>query len=1113
MKRNMRFMIAILSILFCLSASAFAQETTGNIEGTVKDPTGAVIPNAAVTIRNLTSTTDASGTTTTGVSQGFNRTVTANEDGFFRVLQVPPGVYTVTTAPVSGFGEARYENVQVVLGRTTQLNIELKAGGASAVVDIGSSDQPVDTTSNEISTSLNSQKIELIPKGVDFTSILKASPGTRPDALAGGFSVDGATNSENVFVIDGQELTNYNHAGINRQNQIPFQLVQEVQVKASGFDAEYGGATGGVINVVTKGGSNDLRGEFGMQFRTSKLDANPRASLLRFASGTGAAFVQPTEYYTPSKPQYLETYPTANLSGPIIKNRLWFFGSWSPQIFEESRKVVFLTSAPAATRTVNTAAGAGGYDTYRRKVTYNYGFLRLDAQPFEKLRLSGTYLWNPQVSKGVFPATVFTTVSASFGGSDPAVNFGPPLGSIGGSQLRSLQGGRNNSNNVTGQAVYTPFENVVTTFRYSRGFLNEKNGNYTIPSGNQYVCTNGNASGTTFPGACDTGFSSASTTNTFRDVSVRTNYEGDATVLFNAGGRHQIKGGYQRSTIFNDLAAGFSQQVFLCYGDFRINNMCGTIQNSQATPNPAAIGGGALQRFGQVGKGSNLNQSIYVQDKWQPIKRLTLNLGVRVEKENLPSYNQYAAAFNFGWSEKVAPRLGFAYDLFGSGKTKVFGSYGKFYDRLKFHLAQGSFGGDFYRVDYFDILPNSGPYTSFTTATIVGNFTDPIGGKCQATGFIGSGLSRCQTDLRVASNDPTADPVDSGAVDPDAKPYQQREFTFGFEHQLMANYIFRGRYTNKKLINAIEDAGVAGPNGQEIFITGNPGQGLHAQFLKNGGYQEPYARPIRDYQAIELVLEKRLSNNYYFNVNYTLSRLYGNYSGLSNTDELSGNLNGLARSDPGVNRSFDLPFIGFTATGKSDAGRLATDRPHVFNAYGAYIFDWWKNKNNSTELSLFQTIQSGTPQTTFIQFGQATTIFTGRGDLGRTEKFTQTDFNMTHRYRFGRDKRFTLVGDLNILNLLNQANVLTLSTTLTNGQIALTGANALAPQFCTGGATCPNYNKPALINAYKRGELLGAINTYLQGTSTILNRKTSVYGQANRFQDPRQIRFGFRLLF
>jgi hypothetical protein len=853
-----------------------------------------------------------------------------------------------------------------------------------------------------------------------------------------------------------------------------------------------------------------------MSFVTSNFSGGERPVLVRFASGTGANFVQPFEQFRPKKPRYLFTAPTASLSGSIIKDRLWFFGSWSPQIFDEYRDVTFYTNAPAATRIVN------GMDTYHRKITQNYGFGRIDAQPFSKLRLYGTYLWNPEVREGFFPfvRSATTAPTASFGGSDPAVDFGPGIGFLGGSDLRRRQGGRNNSNNVTGQAVYTPLDNLVVSFRYSRGFLNEKGDNYFLPSGNQYSCVEGNVGSTTFPGACDRGFVSPSTTATFKDVSVRTTYEGDASVLFNALGRHQFKGGYTRSTIFNDLQAGFSQIVFLCYGQYRINSMCGTTQNSPATPNPAAIGGGALQRFGQNGTGSNLAQAIYVQDKWQPIDRLTLNLGVRIEKEDVPSFNEFPAAFNFGWSEKIAPRLGFAYDLTGDGKTKVFGSYGKFFDRLKFHLAQGSFGGDFYRVDYFDILPTSGPYTNFTTASIVGNYTDPIGGACPATGFIGSGLSRCQTDLRVASNNPAADIADAGAIDPDAKPYQQREITFGFERELSSHFVFRARYTNKKLLNAIEDAGVADAGGSEIFITGNPGQGLHEQFLREGGYEGPYATPRRKYQAVEFVLEKRLSNNYYFNLNYTYSRLRGNYSGLQNTDELgnqgitSGAINGFTRSDPGVNRSFDLPFIGFLASGGPDDGPLATDRPHVVNAFGAYIFDWKGSKTNSTEISAFQTFQSGTPQTTFIQFGGATTIFTGRGDLGRTEMFSQTDLGITHRYRFGRDNRFTLVGDLNVLNLFDQENVLTLQNVKTNGQIdrfAAFGGGANNPYFPCGNNSCEN--KPALINAYNRGELLNQINTYLAGTPTALNRTVSTYGQPNRYQDPRTIRFGFRLIF
>jgi len=102
-----------------------------------------------------------------------------------------------------------------------------------------------------------------------------------------------------------------------------------------------------------------------------------------------------------------------------------------------------------------------------------------------------------------------------------------------------------------------------------------------------------------------------------------------------------------------------------------------------------------------------------------------------------------------------------------------------------------------------------------------------------------------------------------------------------------------------------------------------------------------------------------------------------------------------------------------------------------------------------------------------------------------------------------------LVGDVNILNLFDEKNVLTVQNVVTNGQIPLTGADAIAPQFLIPGG----YDKAALINAYNRGELLGAINTFLQGTPTALNRTRSDYGLANRFQGPRTVRFGFRLIF
>jgi hypothetical protein len=225
-----------------------------------------------------------------------------------------------------------------------------------------------------------------------------------------------------------------------------------------------------------------------------------------------------------------------------------------------------------------------------------------------------------------------------------------------------------------------------------------------------------------------------------------------------------------------------------------------------------------------------------------------------------------------------------------------------------------------------------------------------------------------------------------------------------------------------------------------------------------------------------------------------LSRLYGNYPGLASSDEAG-------RNSPNVNRLFDLPFIQYTAGGQLNNGRLPTDRPHSFKLSGAYTLDWAQQfgfgSGNSTEISGFTQISSGTPQTTRFDFeGVTSAILFGRGDLGRTEKFTQTDLGLRHKYRFGSNERFTMVFDLDVLNLFNENNVLALSQ-LINARVDYAGLT-------------PGETDAEVVQNYIKGLTLPIVQADLAATPDLVDAN---YGQPNTFQGPRSVRFGFRLLF
>jgi len=335
-------------------------------------------------------------------------------------------------------------------------------------------------------------------------------------------------------------------------------------------------------------------------------------------------------------------------------------------------------------------------------------------------------------------------------------------------------------------------------------------------------------------------------------------------------------------------------------------------------------------------------------------------------------------------------------------------------------------------------------------------------------------------------------------VDPNVKPYQQSEATVEFQRELMRSSVLTGRFIWRNLDHVIEDTGIPTEAG-EAYVIGNPGEGLAAQLYKQLGYNlAPKAQ--RNYKAVQVEYDTRYFRNLALNLNYTWSRLFGNYSGLANPDELTAA--GAPRLDPNVSRGFDEPWVGFTATGHPDNGLLPLDRTHVFKSSGTYTFDWWHSKANSTDLSFFYTIESGTPKTSFVNIFGIPIPESERGNLGRTPRFSQTDINFSHKYRFGRDNKYAIAVDVNVINLFNQAIPIAFNQNVSqNGYFALDQTDVVAS-----GDTVAAVN--FLTSHGVTSQYAAAVQSFGAGFATNAGFNTPL-----TFQDPRSIRLGFRFFF
>ncbi|MBK9215067.1 MAG: TonB-dependent receptor [Chloracidobacterium sp.] len=1120
MSNTIKTIFSVLFVFVLASAIAYGQSVSGALEGTVMDDKGAVVPGATVTA--------------TGVNTAFNQSVVADSNGMYRFPRLPAGLYSVKVAPIKGFAE-KTVSTSVVSEKTTTADFSLSIGVATVDVQVDADPlgKVVDSSDSKVQTVVTSRLMEKLPTGTSFNSILTASPSVRSESLTGGFQVDGASKAENAWIIDGQDVTNHRYGTQGRNegantNNIPIALVKEVQIKTSGFEAEHGGASGAVIVVATKSGTNALHGEFGAQFRPSNLQSDPRLIDQNSYYFTGSQTAPQGIFKLPRPPldDSLNFDPTASLGGPIIKNHLWFYGIYSPQISNARRTTKFYNFSSATNTIVpNPTYSDEVYDVENR---YEYVMGRLDYSIFNNLTGFTSFLWNPLIVNGAFP----------FGAQAIDVNGNPgQLGyALRGPDLYRLKGGRNNSNVFNTQLAWNPASWFILSGRYGHGFENAKTDGYAAndTSPTRYICqgTNGSLPYTQGATGCSFGFQNTASNVGFNngEVSKRNTYNLDSGFFFNGLGRHHLKVGYeyQKTAVLLDRKNFHNTQLF--YGR-NPNNFASNIDGScwfdgdpstNNGPNEC-IGYGVTTRYEESGGAASTSHAIYFQDKWT-IGRLTLNLGVRTETENLPAFGSLGGAgtltgdaITIPFARKTVPRMGASYDLFGNGKARIFGSWGIFSDRMKFESPIGSFGGSFYTRDYYPILAQNPLYTYYTDAVVLGGWDYYRHGHGDPSTL--GGLSQTHFDFRPPSNITPEQALkifgyELYGVDPKLKPFKQQEFSAGFETELWKDYVFSARYIRKNVLTTIEDIGYFW---DAFYIQGNPGEGKAKEQAEALGV-DYMQKPERVYNGLQFEFTRRFSKKYFYSTNYTWSRLFGNYAGLAASEYWDGgatNGSSATRSSPGVNRYWDWTIAGYTSEGKPDNGLLPTDRTHVFRASGGYTLDWFNRGTNETQFSFTQVIQSGTPQTTSVGAvaGHSFSIvFKERGDLGRTPTFSKTDFYVSHAYKFGRDGRFKLVGDITFSNLFNQSAVTSIDPRrwlyLTEVQEGALETAATAAGFLDGSETYEEYTI-----GMERFIISGQAAGLYEALDGLSNNRNALYGKPSSYQAPRGIRFGFRFVF